>query len=184
MAYYLLEEDLRSELKLFLGPIHLDEKEWDWMIRGEDHYIPDTVMEIPVKLALADKGGDFLNQKLPLVSNRLKGILEQKATNRVYYREVILRSRYIAYLYFYLAPPLCDCFDFRNSRFVSDPRKPGGIRINGGFCLRPGPIGKLDIFRVKGLSGRKIIISRRLKEICEVNGVRGVNYIPTEHYTE
>jgi hypothetical protein len=182
LPYYVLEEDLESESRIFLGPINLDETERQRMIQGDVHYIPDTTLDIPVKYAPAYEKSDFLGQKFSLVSNRLKSILEQKANGRVYYREVILHYRYGGYLYFYMAPPLCDCFDYRNSEYAADPKIPGGIRISGGFCLRPGPLGKLDILRVKGLPGRKIIISERLREICEENEIKGVNYIRTEDY--
>lgn len=184
MGYYLLDEDPEAAGKIFLGPLDLDERERHWMIRGEIRFIPDMPLHIPVKYAPADGRTDFLNRKIPLVSNDLKSLFEQKVGGGIYYREAILHDRAAAYLYFYLAPPLCDCFDFRNSDIIADPRMPGGMRIRGGFCLRPGPVGKLDIFRVAGLSGRRIIISGRLKKICEAQGVKGVKFVRTEDYRD
>ncbi|HBF36428.1 MAG TPA: hypothetical protein DDW50_03820 [Firmicutes bacterium] len=182
LPYYLLEEDLESESKIFLGPMNLNPAERQWMVLGDVFHIPDTTLDIPVKYAPPKDKADFLNRKIPLVSNDFKGILEQKASGRIYFREAILECPNGPYLYFYVAPPLCDCFDYRNSEYGPDPKIPGGIRISGGFCLRPGPVGKLDIFRAKGLSSRKIIISEWLKEICEANAIKGVRYIRTEDY--
>jgi hypothetical protein len=184
MSYFLLEEDLESESKIFLGTIRMDETERRRMIRGEVHSIMDTALNIPVKYSPAVDRSDFLNCKLPLASNKLKGLLEQKAIARVYYREIILHHQYSGYLYFYMAPPLIDCFDYRNSEVINDPSRPCGIRINGGFCLRPGPVGNMDIFRVKGLSGRKILISKGLKEFFETKEIKGVKYIKTEDYRD
>jgi len=110
--------------------------------------------------------------------------LEQKATGGIYYRKMVLSYRYDSYPYFYIAPPECDCFDYSNSEYANDPGVPGGIRISGGFCLRLRLVGKLDIFRVKGMSSRKIIISEGLKEIFEACEVRGVKYIQTEDYRD
>ena len=42
----------------------------------------------------------------------------------------------------------------------------------------------VHIFRVGGLSNRKIVITEYLKNIFELNGIKGINYINVKDYRD
>ncbi|HHZ18890.1 MAG TPA: hypothetical protein GX391_00020 [Firmicutes bacterium] len=180
--YYVLEEDLDYEYKLYLGPIQLPAEERRAMILGDTRWIPREPMVIPIINKPGDELPDFLNTRMPLVSTGFKALLDREVSGRIFYRKAILVHENKFYVYYYILPRLIDCLDVHNSRFEQDPMLLGGLRFTGGFSLRQEQLVKVDIFRMKGLSFRQLLISQRLKDLLEEAGVRGVVMTATEQF--
>lgn len=179
MAYYLIEEDLISEYQIYLGKIVLGREERKAMLLGEMKFIPAEPLKVPLVYPPGENMPDFMNHKYPIISPRFKDLLEEAATDRLFYREIYLEDDTYQYPYYYLAAPKYDCIDYKNSSCIKDERMPGGIRIKKGFYIRNAAVQKADIFRAQGLSNRRLIISERLKKLMEAVNLKGIQYIET-----
>lgn len=179
MAYYLIEEDPDSEFQISLGTVPLGREERKAMLLGEMKFIPGEPLPIPLAYPPGENMSDFMNHKYPIISPRFKDLLEEAATDRLFYREIYLEDDTYQYPYYYLAAPKYDCIDYKNSSCIKDERMPGGIRIKKGFYIRNAAVPKADIFRAQGLSNRRLIISERLKKLMEANNLKGIQYIET-----
>lgn len=184
MAYYLMEEDLTSDIQIHLGPISLGREERKAMLLGETFFISPEPLAIPLALAPGENMADFTNCKYPLISPRFKELLEETTIDRLFYREIYLEDDTYQYPYYYLAAPKYDCIDYKNSQYEKDEGMPGGLRIKKGFYIRSTIVQKADIFRVQGLSNRKLVISERLKQLLEANGLKGIKYIETNRVSD
>lgn len=182
--FYLISEDPDSPAKVYLGEIILDREERAAMLLGDTRRIPEQQMIIPLVYRNPELS-DFLNLKFPLISDKLKNILDEYVTSCIYYRPVFLEYQESYEAYYYFVPPCYEGIDFSHSDCVKDDELPGRVKVGeGGFYLRPSVVGKADIFRLKGLSPRKIVINHRLKEIFTDNGVTGIKYLPTYRYQD
>lgn len=182
MRYYVLEEDHMAECKIYLGNLDLNWSEEKAMILGETAFIATEPICIPLKRRPVRGRSDFLNTQLTLVSNKLKNLIKEKARDRVFFRATYLIYDGWDYSYYYMSPIKYDGVDRASSSYLSEGTNPGGLWITGGFSIMSAVVGKSDIFRLKGLSNRKIIISERLKETFEDNGIQGVQYIETTEF--
>lgn len=149
------------------------------MILGDVTQIPITPLLIPIVYKAKSELADYSNQKFPLISSKIKGLIDEYVTQRIFYRNVILTDNEGSHLFYYIVPPLVDGIDYKNSSFKEDPQNAGVPRCEEGFYIRPSVTEGMDIFLLKGLSHRKIIISQRFKQIMDVNGVKGIDYIDT-----
>ena len=184
LNYYLIEEDRDFDGKLFLGKISLNIQERRAMVTGERRLIPSNSIEIPLKYPPKERASDYLSLKFPFVSEKLKDIITQVVTAKVQFRLALLRYDNQTLSYFYLLPPQYDCIDHKHSKCERDERMPGGLRITDGFYIRRDRLEKLDLFRVDGLSNRKLVISERLKECFEAEKAYGLIYTKTEKYRD
>lgn len=184
MNYYLMNEDHKSESKIYLAPLMLDPAERVAMVTGDIRNIPVEPLDVFVGLRSAGEMPDYLNSKFTLISDKLKNILDQQVALKIFYRTVWLSDAGDLYQYYYFCPPQFECLDYQKSRFEIDPCLPGGVRITKGFYVRNDGVFKADIFRIRGLSNRIIIISERLKKLIEENQVQGVQYIRTDVYQD
>jgi hypothetical protein len=184
-SFYVIEEDPDSINKAYLGEALFKPEEYRAMVLGKVGFIPDEQLVIPVKYRRNHDMADFLNARFPLVSEALKNLMDENTRFPFFYRQVFLQYQDDYPLYFYIAPLQLDCIDFKNSDLETDEKMPGGLRIKeGGFYLRPERVFYYEIFRVKGLSGRKLIISERLKNICEAGEMKGIRYTETKDYRD
>jgi hypothetical protein len=182
--YYLMDEDSDSPAKVYLGEIILDREEREAMLLRDTHRIPEDPLIIPLDYRNPEMS-DFLNSKFPLISDKLKNILDEHVTSRIYYRPVFLEYQDSYEPYYYFIPPCYEGIDFAHSDCQKDEELPGRVKIGeGGFNLRPSMAGKDDIFRLSGLNPRQIIITHRLKQLLTDNGVIGVRYTPTYRYQD
>ncbi|MCX7746240.1 MAG: hypothetical protein N2645_05040 [Clostridia bacterium] len=184
MQYYVIEEDSNSEYKLLLGDIAISPKERKAMFLGEDIYISAEPLLIPLKYRRKEEMSDYLSIKFPFVSHDLMCILKANVNARVFYKPTFLLYDGREYPYYYILPPKSECINFKNSKCEIDENMPGGIRIIDGFTLREDVVKNIDIFRVEGLSNRKLVISGRLRKILEENKVKGIQYIESEMYKD
>ncbi|NLW47563.1 MAG: hypothetical protein GXY86_09545 [Firmicutes bacterium] len=182
--FYLIIEDPESSAKIYLGEISLDPEERTAMLLADTHRIPKQPLLIPL-IYRNPEMSDFLNLKFPLISDKLKNILDEYVTSRIFYRPVFLEYQGSYEPYYYLVPPCYEGIDFSHSDCIKDDDLPGRVKIGeGGFNLRPSMAGKDDIFRLSGLNPRQIIITHRLKQLLTDNGVIGVRYTPTYRYQD
>jgi hypothetical protein len=85
--YYLMDEDSDSPAKVYLGEISLDPEERTAMLLADTHRIPKQPLLIPL-IYRNPEMSDFLNLKFPLISDKLKNILDEYVASRIYYRPV------------------------------------------------------------------------------------------------
>lgn len=183
MKYYLIEEDRNSEHKIYLGEIPLTYPEKMAMAIGDYSRIPRTPLRISLKYR-ADRMSDYLSFKYTFVSPKLQNIICQDAVADVFFRPVFLLFKGAEYPFHLTIPAKFDCIDFERSFCKNDENTPGGIRVYNGFVIRPEAVAGADIFRVKGLSNRKLIISEKFQTILERNDICGIRYIATENYQD
>jgi hypothetical protein len=182
--YYLMDEDSDSPAKVYLGEIILDREEREAMLLRDTHRIPEDPLIIPVDYRNPEMS-DFLNLKFPLISDKLKNILDEHVTSRIYYRPVFLEYQDSYEAYYYFIPHCYEGIDFAHSDCQKDEGPPGRIKFGErGFYLRPNVTGMIDIFRLNGLSPWKILITGALKKIFTDNGIIGVKYTPTYRYQD
>lgn len=181
-SYYVLEEDMDFEDRVYLGEINLSDEERRAMVIGETRSIASETMVIPLRNKPGDLLPDFLNVKFPLVSAGFKDILDSAVSGWIFYRKAFLVYGPQFYVYYYILPRKLDCLDEKNSQFLQDQLMPGGIRITDGFNVRREQLDNVDIFRMVGLSNRQPIISERLKRLLEEANVQGAVMTETELY--
>lgn len=180
-----MTEDLDSPHKVYLGITTMDVDEQQAMLLGNARFLPREPLFIPIRYQVGEEISDFLNLRLPLVSDKLRDLLDETTKTRIFYREVFLTYEESCYRYYYLMPPLYNGLDRKFSSLEQDERLPGGVRINeGGFYVRSDLVHDNDIFRLEGFSNRRFIVSERLKRACEDNGINGVKYIETSKYKD
>lgn len=182
--YYLMDEDSDSPAKVYLGEIILDRKEREAMLLRDTHRIPEDPLIIPLDYRNPVMA-DFLNLKFPLISDKLKNILDEHVASRIYYRPVFLEYQDSYEAYYYFIPPCYEGIDFAHSNCQKDEELPGRVKVGErGFYLRPNVTGMIDIFRLNELSPCKILITGALKKILADNGIIGVRYTPTYRYQD
>lgn len=177
--FFILAEDRNTAGELYLGRIELSYGEGRAMILGDVTQIPITPLLVPIVYKAKSELADYSNRKFPLVSSKIKGLIDEYVTQRIFYRNVILTDDEGSYPFYYIVPPLVDGIDYKNSSFKEDPQFAGVLQCEEGFYIRPSVTEGMDIFLLKGLSRRKVIISQRFKQIMDVNGVNGIDYIDT-----
>lgn len=183
MSYFVIEEDLESVYKVYIGEVQLSSlKERMAMTLGEIHEIPSTPLIIPIKHRCNERMSDYLNVKFNFVSDNMKNVLEDNVNEELFFRHAFLTYEGIEYPYYYLMPKKYDCIDFEKSNYEKDDGEPGGIRISNGFALKKDVINNSDIFRAKYLSNKIFIISERLKKILEENDIVGIKYTHISEY--
>ena len=182
--YYLMDEDFDSPAKVYLDEIILDREEREAMLLRDTHRIPEDPLIIPVDYRNPEMA-DFLNSKFPLISDKLKNILDEHVTSRIYYRPVFLEYKDSYEAYYYFIPPCYEGIDFAHSDCQKDEELPERVKVGErGFYLRPKVTGMIDIFRLNQLSPWKILITGALKKIFTDNGIIGVKYTPTYRYRD
>jgi hypothetical protein len=184
MGHYVLEENPVSEYRIFLGKFNIPEIERIAMIRGELRSIPLETMTINISYMFNEEPPDFLNLKFPLVSAKMKTLLDQTISTRIFYRKTLLLYGPKIFPYYYILTPKFDCLDEKNSHFEKDVKMPGGIRMTDGFYVHRDCVNGVDIFRMTGLSQKRIIISERLKSLFEGQGMIGIMYRATEQFCD
>lgn len=177
--FFILEEDRNTAGELYLGRMGLSYCEGKAMILGDITQIPNTPLLIPIIYKAKSELADYSNQKFPLVSSKIKGLIDDYVNQKIFFRKVILTDNERNYLFYYIVPPLVDGIVYKSSRFKEEPQIVGGLRCGKGFYINPSVTEGLDIFLLKGLSRRKIVISERLKKIFDTNEVIGIDYIDT-----
>ena len=177
--FFILEEDRNTAGELYLGRIELSYCEGKAMILGDITQIPNTPLLVPIIYKAKPELADYSNQKFPLVSSKIKGLIDEYVNQKIFFRNVILTDNEGNYPFYYIVPPSVDGIDYKNSRFKQDPRIAGVLQCEKGFYIRPSVMEGMDIFLLRGLSRRKVIISQRFKQIMDVNGVNGIDYIDT-----
>jgi hypothetical protein len=183
VKYYLIEEDRYSEHKVYLGEISLTYREKMAMATGDYSQIPRTPLRIPLKYR-SDRMSDYLSFKYTFVSPKLQKLICSDAVADVFFRPGFLLFKGEEYPVYLIIPDKFDCIDFQRSGCKDDEVTPGGIRIHHGFAICPEAVGAADIFRVKGLSNRKLVISEKFQMILQQNDICGIRYIPTEDYQD
>lgn len=176
---------MESPNKVFIGNIILSESENMGMVMGIKDLIPDTELKIPLKFVRdMEKWSDFLNVKYPLISNKLKNIIEEEIEDKLFYRKVYLNYKEFENEYYYVIAPKIDCIDFTKGGCELDDDTVGGVRFENGFTVNESKLDGLEIFKVNGLTNRKLVISENLKKIFDDNEIKGIKYIDTKEYKE
>ncbi|MCX7748280.1 MAG: hypothetical protein N2645_15555 [Clostridia bacterium] len=184
MRYFVMEEDIHSEYKVYLDDLNLGLEEKKAMLLGDRTFIPLKHMLVPVKHRLQEEMSDYLSTKLTFVSHGLKDLIEENTITKIYYRYSFLLYKEYEYVYHYILPEKFDCIDYKKSHCEKDDNMPGGLRITNGFAIKESVVNNIDIFRVDGLSNRKLVISEKLKKIFDENQIKGVKYTETTQYRD
>ena len=182
MSYYVIEEDLESVYKVYLGDIQLTMREKMAMTLGKTHEIPSDPLIIPIKHRRNKQMSDYLNVKFNFVSDNMRNVLEDNVKEELFFRHAFLTYDGLEYPYYYITVKKYDCIDFEKSNYEKDENEPGGIRITDGFALKKDVTKNSDIFKAEFLPNRLFIISERLKKILEENDIVGIKYTHISDY--
>jgi hypothetical protein len=183
VRYYLIEEDWYSEHKVYLGEIALTYREKMAMAIGDYSQIPRNPLRISLKYR-PSRMSDYLSLKFTFVSQKLKKLICAQAAADIFFRPSIFLFNGEEHPFYLIVPAKYDCIDFERSFCRDDEGAPGGIRVDRGFSVCPHRVAGADIFRVKGLSNRKLVISEKFKKVMEKNDICGVKFTLTENYQD
>jgi hypothetical protein len=183
LNYYVIEEDVNSKYRLYTEEINIGQEEKKAMMLGKVELIPTNPLEIMLKHKFEEEMSDYLSTNFTFVSEKLKNVLKAHTT-ALFYRAAFLIFKEKKYLYYYISPKKYYCIDYDVTKYEKDEEMPGGIRIVDGFSIKKEMLTNVHIFRVGGLSNRKIVITEYLKNIFELNGIKGINYINVKDYRD
>ena len=182
MRYFVLEESGDAMDRLYLGPICLNHKERKAMVRGEPTFIPDEPLRVPIRYWAGERLPDYLDGKFCIVSEFMKDILDKFAKGKIHYRGITVYDDQNEYSYYIIFPPRFDCLDLKRSIFLKSSLYPEEIHVTAGFYIRRDLTEEVDLLRVQGLSNRLLVLSERLKQVLEANGVQDIRYTQTDIY--
>lgn len=183
MSYYVIEEDYSAEYSLHLADLRLNQAEDEAMLLGRVAFVPSSALMINLRCPPSDKRTDYLSVRYPLVSLKLKELIEENVHERIFFRLVLLTYNSTKIPYFLIIPPKVNCI-VREKGDQKQQWSPGGLTITGGFRVRNEQVKGADFFRVEGLSNRKIVISEKMKKLCEANKILGIEYTLTDDYQD
>ena len=142
---------------------------------SEFQYLDRSTLDVEISDDSGDEFTDFILQGIiPLVSTRLKRVLEKFKVDYVFYKPVRLTcsSLGIAEDYFLALPPRINCLDEERSLIVESK----SARLAKKIFIDEEKIGRYEIFKLADFENQDIIITERLKEVLAANNFENLYF--------
>lgn len=179
--YYTIESnawDRNSEIRLGSVPTAIDKRaylfdEWQYINDQEEFiYFEKLGKEMP----------DIYTYNLPLVSARLKDILDDAGVNNVFYKPIYLyNDADETHLYYLMLVRPLNCVVWEKSKHTVSEFS-GLKKIVGSFVINDREVGNYKIFKIKDILNRFWVVSEEIKEKIERAGLVGIKLLGLPEY--
>jgi len=179
--YYTIESDAwdeNSEIRLGAIPESIDRRAY---LLDEWQYINDE-KEFIFYEKLGEEMPDIYTYNLPLISARLKEILDSAEVDNVFYKLVYLcdEDDEVCEYYLMLVKPI-DCVVWEKSEHTVSQFS-GLKKIVGSFEIDDRSVGNYKIFKIKGILNKFWVIDEEIKEMIEEAGLVGIKLLELSEY--
>jgi hypothetical protein len=180
--YYAIESnewDESSEIRLGAVPESIDRRAY---LTDKWQYINNEKEFISYE-KLGEVMPDVYTYNIPLISVRLKEILDAAGVSNVFYKPIDLYNDNDELSEYYLMlVESVDCVVWEKSEHTVSELS-GLKKIVGRFNIEESKVGNFKIFKIKGVLNKFWIIGEELKEKIEEAGLQGIKLIePSEYY--
>ena len=179
--YYTIESDAwdeNSEIRLGAIPESIDRRAY---LLDEWQYI-DEEEEFIFYEKLGEEMPDIYTYNLPLISARLKEILDSAEVDNVFYKPVYLcdEDDEVCEYYLMLVKPI-DCVVWEKSEHTVSEFS-GLKKIVGSFEIDDRSVGNYKIFKIKGIPNKFRVIDEEIKEMIEEEDLVGIKLLELSEY--
>jgi len=179
--YYTIESnawDLSSEIRLGPIPGSIDSRAY---LFDEWQYINDE-KEFIYYEKLGEKMPDIYTYNIPLISIRLRDVLEEAEVKNVFYKPIYLYNDDDEFSeYFLMLVKPLDCVVWEKSEHTVSEFS-GLKKIVGGFQIDDRNVGNYKIFKIKDILNKFWIINEEIKEKIEEVGLVGIKLLELLEY--
>ncbi len=149
---------------------------------GEMQYI-DLQQEVLVLVKRNEELPDIYNYDLPLISHRMKGLLDDMGVDNIYYKPILLVESENSYFEYYVPfVRAIDCVKWEKSEYSEET---GGLKdIEGAFEIDDQKVGNYKIVKIEGALNEIWVINEELKEALENMGIKGAIMVETTSYED
>ena len=151
---------------------------------GDTRYINDEEEYITL-VKKNEELPDIYNYDLPLISLRMKEILDDFKVENIFYKPVILIGQHDKSYFQYYVPIIkpIDCVKWEKSSY-KDNGEGRPKDITGGFVIDENMAGNFKIFKIKDVLNEFFVIEEELKQAFEETGIAGAVIVETESWEE
>ncbi|MGL5356210.1 MAG: imm11 family protein [Cetobacterium sp.] len=128
-----------------------------------------------IKIEVSDYGGieypDLIIQdNIPIVSIKIKNILIKSKIKYLFIKSIDICDTKKRERYYLVVPPRIDCLDYKKSEYDSE------IEYASKIVIDFNKVGDADMFRLKGIGNREIIVTERLFNLLNKEKLEGVYF--------
>lgn len=181
MNFYIMTEDLNNENSIELDklPENIDKRA---ILLSELQFITKE----PVEIMLTERSGDCITDicdyMIPLLSDKLKKILDENGVDYFFYKPIYLKHPLTQNrdLYWLSLAPQIDCVNWENSKYEDALALKNLIK----FQIKEELTGRFEIFKLKKVQNQFMIVNEKFKQILETKDLNGVKFIRVEDYKD